>query len=120
MIEEKNSELLVICRKANSAMSIPICKLFINNMNMLHRLITRDIIVDTLGPYTMLYSKDVDIENVITQLRIECLGEEVQKKMHRQNNEQVSTEVSTKKSIDIQTLFDQLERENPTEPAVVV
>ena len=90
MKEETNNELLVIYNKDNQNVIIPLVKMFTNTNGMIYRLLSRDIIIDTIGSqYNVLYSSDTKMEEIINQLEIEIMGKEINKSLENQNDEPI-------------------------------
>lgn len=73
---DDNKELLVIYRK-KSYLTYSISRIF-ETGTMRSGLINRFFMVNTIGDYNMIYSRDTDIETIIKELKIECMGEEIE------------------------------------------
>lgn len=105
-MEEYNDELLVIYKKG-SDMVYPIKKMIEGSKNLVSRMLNRELIIDIIGDYHILYTTSTDIETIIRELRIECMGEEIEG--------HGSTVSKVKPSTEIQTLFDNMDKENKCE-----
>jgi len=67
-----NNELLVIYGK-DTGLSFQLSRIF-EGRNMRNLLITRNILIDTVGSYNLIYTRDTDIQSITDLLTRECLG----------------------------------------------
>ena len=84
-----NNELLVIYGK-DTGLSFQLSRIF-ESRNMRNLLITRNILIDTVGSYNLIYTRDTDIQSITDLLTRECLGYSIFDKNDKGNLDEPET-----------------------------
>jgi hypothetical protein len=72
---KENKEQFLLIYQKDSMMSFYLTKVLEGQGQFVRNgLVNREIVIDTVGPYTILHSMDTDVENITDLLCRHCLG----------------------------------------------
>ena len=89
---DEKTELLIIYKK-DSDMSVPITNM-IKNSGITGKIVNREIIIDSVGEYNMIYSMDTNIQSIINLLSRDLYGLSIEELMDNQKDPKIKNKPS--------------------------
>ena len=94
-IRDEDNELLILYRGSNISSDITG---MINRSQLTSKIVNREVILDTVGKYNLIYTVHTDIETICDLLTRECMGYSIKELTDTQKTEHLSDDSKTQTS----------------------